>query len=134
MSSATTAAPMSLSRAIRLPMRSRRQGHCPIADKLRSSTSMMTMRSAGGFVRADRSRMSYAALSRRAKNVGGKTAIAAETRTAVTPHRNTRRRRGVRAFGDLATAVRLPHEDVDATIAGLRSLIWRLDQRIELAD
>ena len=53
MSSATVAAPMSLRRAIRSPMRSRRQGHWPIVVRLRSSTSTMTMRPPGGLVRVD---------------------------------------------------------------------------------
>ncbi len=100
----------------------------------RSSTSTMTTRPPGGLVRADRSRMSYAALSSRPRSVGGKTASTAVTITAPTPHRNTRRRRVGRAFGNLAKAVRLPHGDVDAPIAGLRGFIGRLDQRIELAD
>ena len=47
MSSATIVAPISLRRAMISPMRSRRQGHCPIVDRLRSSTSTMTTRPLG---------------------------------------------------------------------------------------
>src|SRR5688500_11459711 len=117
------AAPNSLKRAIRLPMRSRRQGHWPIVDKLRSSTSTMTTRPLGGLVRADRRRMSYAALSSRPRETGGNTANTLVTITALTPHRNTRRRRVGRAFAEIAKAVRLPHRNVDAPIAGLRGFI-----------
>src|SRR6187401_1715314 len=134
MSSATVAAPISLKRTIRSPMRSRRQGHWPMVDRLRSSTSTITTRPLIGLVLIDRSRMSYAALSSLPNSAGGNTASTTVTSTAPTPHRNTRRRRVGRAFGNLATVVRLPHGNVDAPIAGLWGFIGGVDQRIEFAD
>jgi len=58
MSSAIVAAPSSRMRAISVPMRSRRHGHWPIAARLRSSTSTITIRPPGGCLRAVRMRAS----------------------------------------------------------------------------
>src|SRR6185503_9148791 len=119
---------------MRSAMRSRRQGHWPMVVRLRSSTSTMTTRPLRGLLLMDRSSMSYAALSDRPSSAGVKTASTAATITAPTPHRNTSRHRGGRALRKLATAVRLPHSDVDAPIAGLRGFIGSLDQGIELTN
>src|SRR5712691_13564099 len=52
------------------------------------------------------------------------------TSTGTAPHRKTRRRRGAPcALG----TVRLPHRDLDTAVAGLRSVVGRLDEQVGLA-
>jgi hypothetical protein len=55
MSSATTAAPAERTRSMSVATRSRRHGHWPTVDRLRSSMSTMVIRSEGGDVPAARS-------------------------------------------------------------------------------
>ena len=103
MSSAMIDGADSCSRAIRRPITSRRQGHWPIVDKLRSSTSTMTTRFPCGLVGIDRSRASYAKLSSRTRRAGRYTAKSAAKTTGMAPLTNTRRRwpAVLRDFGGL---------------------------------
>src|SRR5437867_804880 len=129
-SSAMTAAPASLSRAINRPTTSRRHGHWPTVVRLRSSTSTMTTPAAGGVARAERKSRSYVESSNRPRREGRYSTSTAARTTGSAPLRTIRRRRDEPRGLDTA---RLPHRDFDAAIARLGSVVPRLDEQVGLA-
>jgi hypothetical protein len=91
-SSAIVAAPSSRSRPINRPTRSRRQGHCPMADRLRSSISTITIWPPGGSVPAQRTIESYALESTCLRTAGRQRARATVMMAEANPHRRASRR------------------------------------------